>query len=308
MLSFHALGRSDPGCVRQVNEDAFLIEHLRTDADADGHSILAIVADGVGGHAQGEIASRESIRIIRDEVANGLFTNGPQVLKSAVEQAHRHLLKLAADQEGFAGMGTTCTVVWVGNSQAYVAQVGDSRAYLIRNRVAVQITEDQTLVQKLLKEGVITKQEAAHHPQKNLILQALGISENLEVELFHLPLKQNDTILLCTDGLHSLVDDSELVQSATENKPPQALENLINLAKQRGGFDNITAVIVRERSSEPEPSKSTTKEFQGAPLSGEAREPGTKAGHRLRSYLATLLVILLGLALFLLLNYRKILG
>lgn len=302
MLSFQAFGQSDRGHVRQVNEDAFLIERLQNDADAGGSSLLAMVADGVGGHAQGDLASRESVRIIRDIIAGGSFADGPQVLKKAVEEAHRHLVKLATDRQELAGMGTTCTVVWIGHSQAYVAQVGDSRAYLIRDRLAVQITEDQTLVQRLMKEGRITREEAAHHPQRNLILQALGLAQSLEVELFHLPLKPHDRILLCTDGLHSLVNDSELAGATTEHKPPEAVENLISLAKARGGFDNITAVIVQEGSQEPDRSQTTTKEFEGLPLSTGEHAPGRSARPRIGPYLAPLLVILLGLALFLLLQ------
>lgn len=303
MLTFHIFGQSDRGCVRQVNEDAFLIERLPVDADTGGQRILAIVADGVGGHARGEIASRESVRIIRDEVAGGSFARGPWVLKSALERAHRHLLALAADQEELAGMGTTCTAVWIEDDQAYVAQVGDSRAYIIRDRAAVQITEDQTLVQKLMNEGLITSQEAARHPQKNLILQALGVSNNLEVELFHLPLKQHDAILLCSDGLHSLVNDSELARLATDHNPPDALENLIHLARKRGGFDNITAVIVKEDAAERDhQSERATKAFQGVPLPAEGGEAERSAKHRIGTYLVVLLALLGGLALFIVLK------
>ncbi|MDY0040106.1 MAG: Stp1/IreP family PP2C-type Ser/Thr phosphatase [Desulforhabdus sp.] len=300
MLTFQALGRSDRGRVRQVNEDAFLIEHLLQDADASGPGILAIVADGVGGHAQGELASSESVRIIRDEILDRSFADGPQVLKNAVEQAHRHLLKLAMTQQELVGMGTTCTVAWIGNSQAYVAQVGDSRAYLVRNGVAVQITEDQTLVQKLMKEGVITRQEAAQHPQKNMILQALGISENLQVELFHLPLKQDDTILLCTDGLHNLVKDSEISQLAADHSLHDALSNLINLANERGGFDNITAVVVREGSRGGDQSKRETNKFRGRPFPADTKEAELAGRDRFGTYLAAFLAVLAGVAFFIL--------
>jgi len=300
MLTFQALGRSDRGRVRQVNEDAFLIEHLLQDADASGPGILAIVADGVGGHAQGELASSESVRIIRDEILDRSFVDGPQVLKNAVEQAHRHLLKLAMTQQELVGMGTTCTVAWIGNSQAYVAQVGDSRAYLVRNGVAVQITEDQTLVQKLMKEGVITRQEAAQHPQKNMILQALGISENLQVELFHLPLKQDDTILLCTDGLHNLVKDSEISQLAADHSLHDALSNLINLANERGGFDNITAVVVREDSRGGDQSKRETNKFRGRPFPADTKEAELAGRDRFGTYLAAFLAVLVGVAFFIL--------
>jgi protein phosphatase len=250
MLVFNALGLSDTGLVRQINEDSFLVSRL-PDASIDGgESLLAIVADGVGGHSHGERASAESVQIIREKIAESSFDSGPAALKKALEAAHAHLKTIKREDPSTGDMGTTCTAAWLGNGEAYIAQVGDSRAYLVRDGETLQITEDQTMVQKLLRQGLISPEDAAHHPQKNLILQALGISEQIDVEVFHVPLRERDTLLLCSDGLHGLVSDAEMAQTLSAHAPPDALEQLIRLAKDRGGHDNITAVIVKEAEAE----------------------------------------------------------
>lgn len=269
MLVFNAIGLSDPGCVRTVNEDAFLIHQAQDELVTGDQTLLAIVADGVGGYTQGDKASHECVRVMQEKVFESSFKNGPGVLKDAMEHAHRHIRALVNQEHDPKPIGTTCTAVWIADSKAYVAHVGDSRAYLIRNKRPIQITEDQTLVQKLLNEGLITKEEAAHHPQKNVILQALGISDPIAIQMFHLTLQERDAILLCTDGLHNLIKDSEIAELAIKSATDIALEELIDLAKKRGGHDNITAIIIKEgelnrKDSDRGPAAfAETREFSG---------------------------------------------
>lgn len=298
MLVFNALGLSDPGLVRRVNEDSFLVCRLPDTSVDGGESLLSIVADGVGGHSHGERASAESVQIIREKISESSFDSGPAVLKKALEAAHAHLKTVIQADETAGDMGTTCTAAWFGNEEAYIAQVGDSRAYLFRDGATLQITEDQTMVQKLLQQGLISPAEAAHHPQKNLILQALGISEQIEVEVFHVPLREGDTLLLCSDGLHGLVRDAEMAQILSANAPPEALEQLISLARDRGGHDNITAVIVKEGKTEGEKkaladTRINTRAFQeGHTCAGcEESLPQRRAFNK---YLKILFLLLIG--------------
>lgn len=309
MLVFNALGLTDPGLVRSVNEDSFLVCRLPDPSVEGGESLLAIVADGVGGHAQGERASRECVQIIRDQIARSSFASGPAVLRSALETAHAHLQALAREDQMTDAMGTTCTAAWLGNGQVYIAQVGDSRAYILRDDTAVQVTEDQTMVQKLLREGLISESEAAKHPQKSMILQALGISEQIDVEVFHVPLLKQDSMLLCTDGLHGLVSDAEMAQIVASHPVQDALQQLIHLARERGGHDNITAVILQEGDVEAK-KKPLADTIINAGAWGEGFVCSESAECRrskssFKKYLMILAVFLMGIGGFFFLNFHK---
>ncbi len=244
MLEFEVLGLTDTGCVRNHNEDAFLVHRFQPEKEDRRAGILAVVADGVGGHAGGRQASQTCVEKIRYFLEEDLNREPGEALLNAIEKTHRFLKQMSQENPLLKGMGTTCTVVWVIGSEAYFAQVGDSRAYLFRNQIPIQITEDQTLVQKLFREGKIREQEIPNHPDRNIILQALGISDPLKSELFHLKLEPGDTLLLSTDGLHGLVKDREMVDLSNSLPLAETIHQLIALARKRGGHDNITAVIL----------------------------------------------------------------
>ncbi len=216
--------------------------------------LLAAVADGMGGAAAGEVASREGLAAVTLHLFGhwGRFTDLPRreedLLKAlviAVEEASSAILRYSDDDRTARGMGSTLTAAMVWNQQLYVAQVGDSRAYLFRNGQLHQLTEDQTLVNDLVASGTLTAEQAKVHPQRNMITQALGSPQQLVVVVYKLALKRGDRILLCSDGLHGEVDDLRIREiMAPGFSPRKTLESLVEEAIANGGRDNITGVIL----------------------------------------------------------------
>lgn len=236
-LRVHAYGDTDVGQVRQGNEDSFLV----------GDSVYA-VADGMGGHLAGEVASATALEPIA-ELDGRVFADGEEAvtsLRQAVVSANAKVARKASDDPAFRGMGTTLTAAMVEGRRLHLAHVGDSRAYLLRDGSLEQITDDHTLVQHLINEGQITKEEAATHPQRSIITRAIGVSLQVDVDSFTLDLEQGDLILLCSDGLTGVVSDARL--SETLKRFPdlnEATETLISMANEGGGPDNITVVLLR---------------------------------------------------------------
>jgi len=244
-----AYGLSDLGRRRDTNEDFFLI---------DEEVGLFIVADGMGGYAAGEVASREAARSIFDMVSVerkliGHVSSTPddhravealrRLLESAVQSATYMVFGMAEQNPDQQGMGTTASTLLVSGSRAFVAHVGDSRIYLFRGDIARQITEDHTLINWQLREGIITKEEASIMPHKNVITRAVGNKEYVEVDTSIHVLETSDEFLLCSDGLHNYFTDDEISELMKMEKQ-QAAKKLIEGANDRGGKDNITAVIV----------------------------------------------------------------
>lgn len=266
-------GRSHVGMKRSENQDQFLVADLSvTPADGgflqhgedDGEEslgrfavgpkgLLLVVADGMGAVAGGRIASQVAAAwIYREMVARwGADRNhAPQQfaarLKESVEAANARVHDQACRNPEYQGMGTTATVAGVLDGFVYVAQVGDSRAYLVRRGAAVQITRDQSLVQQLVEAGTLTEEAAANSRHGNLLLQALGTQPALQVELTYQEIRRGDTLLLCSDGLFRLVSREEIAAAAQEAGDPTAVcERLIALANSRGGNDNVTVIAAR---------------------------------------------------------------
>lgn len=232
-----ATGATDIGQVRQGNEDAFLV--------AD--SIVA-VADGMGGHLAGEVASAAALEPVAD-LDGRVFPDAQQAvdaLRSAVVEANRRVLQMAEDEPTYRGMGTTLTTALVEGRRLHIAHVGDSRAYLLRDGELRQLTDDHTLVQHLIDEGQISAAQAAHHPQRSVITRAIGVGPDLEVDTLSFDLAPGDTLLLCSDGLTGVVDD-ETIASVLAATPDEqaAVTTLITRANEAGGPDNITVVLLR---------------------------------------------------------------
>jgi len=232
-----AAGSSDVGQVREGNEDALLIKN----------SVFA-VADGMGGHLAGEIASATALEPI--EALDGRVfpdaTEAATALTNAVVAANATVSKLATDNPLYRGMGTTLTAALIEGRRAHVAHVGDSRAYLLRDGQFSQLTDDHTLVQHLVDEGQITREEAAHHPQRSIITRAIGVSPEVDVDAMTLDLQPGDQLLMCSDGLTGVVEDrviAELLDTTAD--PDEAVSRLVQLANQAGGPDNITVVLLR---------------------------------------------------------------
>lgn len=224
---------SEKGKVRENNEDSF---------HADGR--VFIVADGMGGHRAGEVASAAAVEaFVRFERENrGLAPL--QRVSEGIHAANIALCRMAEASPELEGMGTTFTVVMVEGG-LYLGHVGDSRAYIWRKGVMRALTRDHSLVERMVKEGFLSPREARAHPQRNVILRALGIGEELEVDLDAVDAAPGDRVLLCTDGLSSLVEDREVEAIVSRDDPPEErCRRLVEAANHRGGIDNITVIMI----------------------------------------------------------------
>lgn len=231
-----AFARTDIGKIRPINEDSFYLP-------APGERFCA-VADGMGGHNAGEIASAMAIQVFAECMRkSGLSAEA--AMKSAVEQANLAIYTAAQKTPAQRGMGTTFTAFCEEGGVAHIAHVGDSRAYLIRNGAIVRVTTDHTLVEEMVLKGMITLQEARVHPRRNYITRSLGTADHVEVDLLSIELCRGDLFLLCSDGLSGAVEERELLKCAICSKDyAQRLEDMVSIALKRGGHDNITAILI----------------------------------------------------------------
>jgi serine/threonine protein phosphatase PrpC len=224
--------KSDVGKVRDGNEDSYLLKEP-----------YFAVADGMGGHLAGDVASRIAVQTISENLSDGV--TGPEELERAVKNANSAIYEKASSDPSLHGMGTTCTLALVADPEIHIAHVGDSRAYLLRDDELSLITEDHTLVGRMVKEGRLQPEEAERHPQRSIITRALGVDAEVEVDLITIPVKEGDRILLCSDGLTSMIQADAIHEILTGNEDPQgAVEDLIDAANAAGGEDNITAVLL----------------------------------------------------------------
>ncbi|MFN2594773.1 MAG: Stp1/IreP family PP2C-type Ser/Thr phosphatase [Actinomycetota bacterium] len=224
---------TDVGRVREGNEDSYLVDEP-----------LFVVADGMGGHVAGDVASATAVEVL-DSRSSSLSASDPSTLENAIKQANVAIFKKAQSDSSLRGMGTTCTLLLIDGARAELAHVGDSRAYLFRGGRLSQVTEDHTLVSRMVAEGRIGEDEARHHPQRSVITRALGVDADVQVDLMSLSLEEGDRILLCSDGLTTMLENPEVsTVLAAESDPQAAAESLIRAANAAGGEDNITAVVV----------------------------------------------------------------
>ena len=250
-FSIKANGDTDKGLVRQSNQDSFWI---------DQENMIFVVADGMGGHAGGEIASRlcvdEIVSYLNDErnaMPQSALTPAikAQILKtlsSGVNHASAKIYQHSLEQPSLRGMGTTTTLVKIVHVNAFCAHVGDSRLYLLRNGFLYQMSSDHSLVQEQLRAGLITEEEATSHHLRNVITRSVGYQEEEEVDTFDFELKVDDLLLLCSDGLHGKVNDSE-ISNCMQKHGLDSVSSLISMANARGGDDNITVVIVKAQET-----------------------------------------------------------
>ena len=233
--------RTDTGLVRTLNEDSVAWVTPHDDDAALNRGSLALVADGMGGHAAGEVASALAADVVR-RLYYDLDGPIPQVLASAFAAANRAIIEYAQEHPECRGMGTTCTVLAFRDSQAWLAHIGDSRAYLLRDRHLIQLSEDQTLIAKLVSEGTITQAEADQSPMHNVILQALGTTSNINpmIGTKGLPLHVGDILILCSDGVSNMVPDEQIAEIAARLPPQEACDALIEAALAAGGHDNAS--------------------------------------------------------------------
>ena len=276
MMRVEAAGATDAGQVRSANEDAYLV----------GESVFA-VADGMGGHLAGEVASATALEPIR-RLDGKVFQDAAEAVKSlreAVVEANDEVSRMAADEPSYRGMGTTLTATMLEGPRLHVAHVGDSRAYLLRNGSFSQLTDDHTLVQHLVDEGQITREEAAHHPQRSIITRAIGVSNEVDVDSMTLDLEPGDQVLLCSDGLTGVIEDEQIAEELVRGESTEeTLRRLIDLANEGGGPDNITTILLR--ASDPEHADEPNPEAASGPVVVRTRDDGESDdwAKRLSSY------------------------
>jgi serine/threonine protein phosphatase PrpC len=246
-----AAGLSDVGRKRKTNEDSYHIDSERG---------LFIVADGMGGHVAGEVASKLAVDTIQDfmrisdddsEITwpfefDENLSAGQNRIQAAIKLANREIVQHMQAKEDTRGMGTTVVTAVVLDDACYIGHVGDSRAYLIRDHKIRQLTRDHTFVNEQVEKGFMSRAEAEKHPARNILTRAVGSSEELHVELSDIPLKPGDRILLCSDGLSSMVEDEAILKTVEKNPDPNdACRSLVALANENGGWDNVTAVLIQ---------------------------------------------------------------
>ncbi|MDT5269806.1 MAG: family protein phosphatase [Acidobacteriota bacterium] len=237
--------QTDKGCVREINEDSGRMVRPADPALLATKGMLVVVADGMGGHSAGEVASQMAAEIV-SRVYYETRAEPGEALRHAVEEANRQIHEAAANDESKHGMGTTCTALALCGGHAYAAHVGDSRLYMVRDGRLYQLSEDHSAVNEMVKLGLITKEQARTHEDKNVILRALGTNPEVEVSVLEpFSVREGDRYLLCSDGLHDLVLEDEIASILTESEDIHAAgERLITTAKERGGHDNITVGII----------------------------------------------------------------
>jgi PPM family protein phosphatase len=333
-------GRTDVGRARDHNEDALLIADLSlgeallpdyaTRRAVRGRGMLFMVADGLGGAAAGEVASQMAVQTVLRELLGSLAatprTDPPSfaaALKAATEAANTQIYRHAQGTPDLRGMGTTATAAGMLGDSLFIVQVGDSRAYLVRDGRAEQITKDQSLMQRLIEAGELTVEEAERSERRNIILQALGPEPAVRIDLTSQRVRRGDTLVLCTDGLSGLVRPDEIAAVVTaEADPGAACQHLIDRANENGGPDNITVIVARFDGSGlriaahddrvgweefPSPAAESPQEFSaamsrgvashspgGAPKPGvDSVETPTTAGRSRRRLAVAILALLL---------------
>ncbi|MGH7304165.1 MAG: Stp1/IreP family PP2C-type Ser/Thr phosphatase [Candidatus Rokuibacteriota bacterium] len=238
---------TDTGRVRTRNEDCLGAFEPDAPEILQSRGRLFVVADGMGGYARGDEASRLAVQTLRDAYYEAERSEPlPEALRLAVQLANEAVFRASRLPTGGTPMGTTLTALVVRDHEAFLAHVGDSRAFLVRDRRIRQLTEDHSLVAELVRGGVLTATEAEHHPSAHVILRAIGLAEDVAIEVQGpLALRRGDTLVLCTDGLTRQVKPHEIRRQAERRPPRRACEKLVSLANERGGPDNITLMLVR---------------------------------------------------------------
>lgn len=238
---------SHRGQVRPNNEDAYGEFVAGPDSGPAGEVAVFVVADGMGGHRGGEIASSMAVEAVRAVFEGGMDVEDPgRSLVEAFAAANENILKKSVEDASLFGMGTTCTAMALCGGNAHFAHIGDSRAYMFRDGQVTQVTQDHSLVGEMVRSGILTDEDARHHPKRNVITRSLGIQENVATDTPQtpLPLRDGDAFLLCSDGLTSYLSDDDIRETLSGESPPNSCLSLVELANERGGRDNITVQVV----------------------------------------------------------------
>lgn len=237
--------KSDKGIVRDVNED-----YYKVIMGNSGLPPVFIIADGMGGHNSGEIASKMAVESAAKYILENIeFITSEEtvceVIVKAMDQANSYVYTKSQEQQDNFGMGTTLIIAVAYNNKIHIAHIGDSRVYIIRNGRIERITTDHSYIEELIKNGSLTREEARNHPQKNLITRAIGCSENIQIDTYSCDICKNDSFVLCTDGLTNMLGDDEIMMVVEHSDSQEnACNELVERANRNGGADNITAIII----------------------------------------------------------------
>lgn len=265
---------SDVGRKRSHNEDSMAVWAPEEPELRSRRGLLLVVSDGMGGSNAGEVASRLTVDTVLDVYRAGVGAEPRDDLRVALETANRTVHDRGLSDPGMSGMGATCTAVVVRGHEAWLAHVGDSRAYLIRNGRIRQLTQDHSLVAQLVQRNQLTPEEARVDPRRNVVTRSVGVADSVEVDALKLDmdLEAGDTLLICSDGLHGQVADDELARLASEPNLDAGAHALIDLANSRGGPDNITVVLAR-MGSVAAPTSAATADRRSRSAKADAPSP-----------------------------------
>ncbi len=235
---------TDIGMIRQINQDSYYI------SEENDNYKLCILADGMGGYTGGEIASRLACVSTANYIKENFEEDKKyskeelmQLVKDAMNYANKNVYDKSKEQLELEQMGTTLEVCLIYNNRVFIGHIGDSRIYRIRQEFMRKITTDHSYVQKLVKDGTITKEEAIHHPKKNMLMKALGCEEEIEPDITVKGFNEGDIILICSDGLTNMIAEQEIYNIVKQDEE-NAVKNLVKKANELGGYDNITAILI----------------------------------------------------------------
>jgi len=240
-----AAGATDIGRKRKTNQDSYFLSLEKK---------LFVVADGMGGHNGGDIASQMAVKEYPDFLSKNLELEPQMLITNSIKESNRAIKNFGETHPELVGMGTTIVSFYFRGQNIYVGNVGDSRAYLINNKMIYQLSRDHSLVQEKLNYGMYTREQAAMDPQKNVLVRTVGFEDEVDVDVFTYKVVKNDIFLCCSDGLHGKVSDEDIVyiinklipdpSTATQEQADRVVQNLIDQANENGGQDNITAILV----------------------------------------------------------------
>ena len=239
-----AYAKTDIGANRNTNQDYAYV----SEQNVGNLPNILIVADGMGGHKAGEVASEQAVNAVLESIKQNESKDKITIIEEAIAKANEKVLNMATSDEKFKGMGTTLVVATLENDILYVANVGDSRLYLIDNDDIRQITRDHSLVQEMVSLGELDKESARTHARKNVITRAIGVNEKIIADFFEVDISENTKILLCSDGLSNMVEDSQIndiVKECAGKTLEDTVHKLIDIANENGGLDNIAVVLAQ---------------------------------------------------------------
>ena len=255
--------RTDLGNLRTNNEDAASFFRVKEENLIRERGYLLLVADGMGGHQAGEVASNMAVEIIsREYYKSGKQPETEKLLARAFQTANKKIFELSSSNEKYRGMGTTCTALVILDKKIFFAHAGDSRAYLLKDKSLTKLTEDHTYVQQLVKNGNITQAEAETHPQRNILTNAMGTKPEMRVDTGEYPgnFDQQDRVMICSDGLYDYLSDKEIAGTLSLETLEQAADYFIAEAKRRGGKDNITVAMAEKKEIPKETNLKLTRD------------------------------------------------